>query len=187
MQNWIPLIVAVIAATAALTGYFINARSTRLNEKARYYAEALTALERYKQLPYAIYRRHDSTAQTRAELAILIGDAQAAVSFHRRWLDLDSPTVGKAYKCLDDKAREVNRKYREKAFQTEPRTDLNIEDLGTSIDFPYDSESETDLCIRAMRQELKLIPRHWVRRRIASEVSARYSQQDRRRGPAPPD
>lgn len=175
MRDWIPIIVAAIAAVAGLTGYFINGRLTRLGNKARYYAEALAAVERYKQLPYAIYRRHDGTPQTQSELAVMIGEAQEALSFHRRWLDLDSPIVGSAYHALVEKVHKTNRTYRRQAFQTSLRTDSDMEALYTSIRLEYYDVKETIACILIMQRELKLIPRNWLSRPKVPPLSERYS------------
>jgi hypothetical protein len=40
VNNWVPIIVAIIAATTALAGYLLNNTINRRIEKARYYAEA---------------------------------------------------------------------------------------------------------------------------------------------------
>ena len=76
MRDWIPIVVALIAAAVAVTGYMINGRLGRLREKERSYAEALAAVERYHQLPYWLYRLHDGTPETRAELAKRVGETQ---------------------------------------------------------------------------------------------------------------
>lgn len=47
LKDWIPLIVAIIAAATALTGYLVNSAVSRQSEKARYYADALSAVEKY--------------------------------------------------------------------------------------------------------------------------------------------
>jgi hypothetical protein len=155
MQDWIPVIVALIAAIAALAGYLINGRLNRLNDKMKAYAEALAAIEHYKQLPYAIYRLHDSTAETRAQLAKMIGETQENLAFHRRWLDLDSPSVGSAYNKLVDKIRETNSTYRRQAFDAPPPSaDSDLESFGGK--FHTHSDAERTECMLAMRRELRL-------------------------------
>jgi hypothetical protein len=154
MKDWVPLIVAVIAAGTALTGYLVNSALSRRLERARHYADALTAVEKYKQVPFTYKRRHNGTEETRAELANMLGDIQVTLAFYRRWLELDSPAVGVAYNRLVDKVRLKNREFREDALSSPPvKNDIDIE-IGT----PYksDSRAELDECIVFMRQELRL-------------------------------
>ena len=156
MSNWIPLIVATIAAGTALTGYLANNSINRRAEKARYYAEALNAVEKYGALPYIFKRRHDSSKETRAELANMITDIQATLRFYQGWLELDSPAVGAAYNCLVDKMRERNREYRKEALSSPPaKEDKDIE----VAPYDYNAKAEQDHCIAVMREELRLFKR----------------------------
>jgi hypothetical protein len=153
VNDWIPLIVAVIAASTALTGYLLNNTINRRIEKARYYAEALNAVEKYGALPYIFKRRHDSSKETRAELAEILTDVQADLRFYQRWLELDSPAVGAAYNHLIDKMREKNGEYRRQALSSLPaKEDKDIE----ITPYDYNAKVEQDYCIAVMRQELKL-------------------------------
>ena len=159
MQDWISVIVALIAGVAALTGYLANSRMNRINDKIKAYAEALAAVEHYKMLPDTIYKLHDSTAETRSQLAKMIVETQESLAFHRRWLDLDSPTVGSAYNKLVDKVRETNSTYRQIAFDAPPpSSDSDLESFRGK--FYSHSEAERAECVMAMRRELKLFRRH---------------------------
>jgi hypothetical protein len=160
LQEWVPVIVAVIAAAAALTGYFLNSAISRREQKARYFAEALSAVERYRQLPYTIRRRHDSTSKTRAELAELIGEEQVNLTFYRRWLALDSPAVVGAYDGLISKIREKNSIYRQEASSAAPIQDDS--ELGQKIFYEFNDSAEREACLELMRRELKLF--RWPQR-----------------------
>src|SRR5690348_5953900 len=116
VNEWIPLIVAAIAAATAVSGYLVNSSINRRIEKARYYAEALNSVEKYGALPYIFKRRHDSSKETRAELAGIITDIQATLRFYQGWLELDSPAVGDAYNSLVAKMRQVSSDYRKEAL-----------------------------------------------------------------------
>jgi hypothetical protein len=154
LNNWIPIFVATIAAATAAAGYLLNNTINRRVEKMRYYAEALNAVEKYGALPYIFKRRHDGSKETRAELADTMTEVQAALRFYQGWLKLDSPTVGDAYSRLVEKMREKNSDYRKEALIAPPAQqdkDIEIEP------YDYDKEVEQDLCIAAMRQELKLL------------------------------
>jgi len=139
------------------------------------YAEALAAVERYRRLPYALYRLHDSTADTRAQLARMIGEIQESLAFHRRWLDLDSAAVGAAYNKLVDKVRETNSTYRQQAPDAPPPSaDSDLEKLkGKFLTY---SEAERTERMLAMRRELKLIrrPMHVSPTRSSSWHLLRY-------------
>ena len=153
MSNWIPLIVAAIAAATALAGYMLNSTVNRRVEKARYYAEALSAAGKYRALPYTFKRRHDSSKETRAELGGILTDAQATLLFYQGWLGLDSPAVETAYNRLVDKIREKNGEYRREALSSPPaKEDRDIE----ITPYDFNDKAEQDHCIAVMREELKL-------------------------------
>lgn len=160
MKDWIPIIVAVIAAAVALIGYLVNGAINRRSELTRHYAAALAEVEKYRQLPFTFHRRHDSTSETRAELANMMGENQAALAFYRRSLQLGSPAVGLAYARLVDKIREKNSIFRMQALSSRPvRHDIDIE-IGRR--YTYDIKDELDECVKLMRRELKLFK--WPKR-----------------------
>jgi hypothetical protein len=92
MTAWVPVLAAITAAAAALLGYRLTNRSKQLEAKAKAYADALTAIEAYKSLPYRI-RRRAKDGNDQAELQHLVGDTEQEVAFYRRWLALESPAV----------------------------------------------------------------------------------------------
>lgn len=157
MKDWVPLIVAIIAAITALTGYLVNSALSRRLERARHYADALTAVEKYRQLPYTFQRRHDNTKETRAELATMLADIQVTLAFYRRWLELDSQVVGAAYNGLVNKLRDKNSEFRRIALSS-PIAESDV-DIEIARDDPYRhfSRAEQDKCVALMRQELRLL------------------------------
>ncbi|WP_405434898.1 hypothetical protein [Micromonospora sp. NBC_00617] len=149
------VIVGVIAAAAAVGGYLLSNAGSRRTERARRYAEALDVVERYRQLPYTFLRLHDGTPETRKELAEMLGETQKSLSFHRRWLTLESPELGTAYDNLVDKVRERNSGFRKDALsRPAPATDVDIE--AGSL-YTFDDRAERLACIRLMRKNLRLI------------------------------
>ncbi|GIJ27611.1 hypothetical protein Vqi01_27730 [Micromonospora qiuiae] len=147
--------VGIIAATTALTGYLISNAATRRAERARRYAEALDVVERYRQLPYTFYRLHDGTPETRTRLAEMLGETQKSLSFHRRWLTLESAEIGAAYDNLVDKVRERNSEFRKDALSRPvPATDVDIE---AGYIYLFDDRAERLACIRLMRKNLALL------------------------------
>lgn len=155
MQAWIPIIVAAIAAAAALIGYFVNSSISRRSELIRHYADALAEVEKYRQLPLTFHRFHDSTRETRKELARTMGENQTALAFYRRSLQLSSPAVGMAYARLVDKIREKNSTFRREALSSPPTS--NDIDIEVGRPYNHDVKDELDECVNLMRRNLRFL------------------------------
>ena len=154
VKDYIPLVVAVVAAMTALAGYLLNGAAGRRAERMRRYADALDAVERYRQLPYTFRRRHNETAEIRDEMARMISEVQVALAFHRRWLRLDAEELGEAYDALVDKIQLKNKSYRKDALAAPPA----IKDVEIEISPGYGFEEDLDRleCLRRMRKHLRL-------------------------------
>ena len=146
--------VAVVAAMTALVGYLLNGAAGRRAERMRRYADALDAVERYRQLPYTFRRRHNETAEIRDEMARMIADVQVALAFHRRWLRLDVDELVDAYDALVDKIQLRNKSYRKDALAT-PAASRDVE-IEISPGYRFDEDLERDECLRRMRRHLRL-------------------------------
>jgi len=155
VTNYVPLLVAVLAALTALTGYILNGAAGRRLERMRRYADALDAVERYQQLPYTYRRRHNETPEIRDELARMLADVQVALAFHRRWLRMDADELGDAYDALVDKVQLKNSTYRKDALSAPPaRSDVEME---ISPGYRFDQHAERAECLRLMRKHLRLL------------------------------
>jgi hypothetical protein len=151
MTSWIPLLAAIIAAVAALVGYWFTSRAKRLDAKAEAYAKALAVIEAYKTLPYRIRRRSGGKDST-AELSRLISDVQQDIAFYRRWLALESMEVGLAFEALADKVMSVGGGWRQQAWNEPPPTsDEKIDFVGG---YEYMDHTEQRACLAAMRKDL---------------------------------
>lgn len=62
------VVAAVIAAGVSVIGFFVNQFSVRRERRSKTFADAMAALTRWSQLPYAVLQRTDSTPQTRKAL-----------------------------------------------------------------------------------------------------------------------
>jgi hypothetical protein len=154
VKDYIPLLVAVVAAMTALVGYLLNGAAGRRTERMRRYADALDAVERYQQLPYTFRRRHNETAEIRDELARMLADVQVTLSFHRRWLRMDAAELGEAYGALVDKIKLTNKALRTEALAAPPAgRDVEIE---ISPGHNYNQADERDECLRRMQKYLRL-------------------------------
>lgn len=153
MKDWVPLIVAVIAAAAAVTGYLINGALARIAARREAYAEALAEVQRYNQLPYRFRRRGDDSPETIERLATLLGDTQARLAYHRRRIELEDADVAKAFNAYVDKLRESNGLHRRDALNSPAAVaPVDIEFDG----YPFAARDERRQCVRAMRENLSL-------------------------------
>ena len=93
-------VIAVAGAvmTATLT-YGLNQRAARRERQSNAFAEALSAIEDYAELPYRI-RRRPGTSQARHQLTEQISSIQSRIAFHQAWLSLETPTVAQSYEEL---------------------------------------------------------------------------------------
>jgi hypothetical protein len=156
------IIAALIAALVATFGYMVAARAKLLEGRRNTYAEALAAVYAYQELPYRIRRRPDSSAATRGELGKAISEVQRDLDFHTSLIRLDSPQLGDAYDALVQASRENGKEYRDNAWEQAPaQGDLA---MGFPEIYMYDDEAEVELCIKRMRQHLRLLPLSWNRR-----------------------
>lgn len=151
MKDWAPFLAAIVAAAAALAGYWVTSRAKRLDARAEAYAKALAAIEAYKTLPYRIRRRTGTDADS-AELRSLISDIQQEIAFYRRWLALESMEVGLAFEALADKVMEVGADWRQEAWKKSPAaSDDQIDFAGG---YEYKDQVEQQVCLAAMRRDL---------------------------------
>jgi hypothetical protein len=147
------LLAAVVAAAAALVGYWLTYVSKRSDSKAETYAKALAAVEAYKQLPYRICRRAESTPDVRGSMGKVIGDVQQDLAFYRLFLRLDSETVGLAFDALVDKVYASGGEFRAKAWRTPPAPE--DKDMNISAAFDYNDAFEQRACLLAMQKQLR--------------------------------
>ena len=154
MATWMPLLVAITAAVVALVGYWLTYRSKRLEAKAKAYADALSAIEAYKSLPYRITRRSKKEDPTKedpeeyADLRRLVGEVQQSVAFYRRWLALESTIVGLAFEALANKVMSYGAIYRRRAWTNDP------DSAAAESGYEYFDNVEQGACLAAMRRDL---------------------------------
>ena len=118
---------AVLAAAIAATINLWLARSrSREEERGRLrtaFAEAFVAYTTYKEMPYAIRRRHaDQSADERVRLSEILREAQAQLAYHLAWTTLESPAVGDAYKNLVQHLRRTAGAAMHEAWEAPPIT-----------------------------------------------------------------
>lgn len=171
------LVAALIAGVVAVTGYLLSQASQRRERQAKIYADALAALTRWGEVPFAILRRPRSDEEVRAAIGKEISDAMGGVSYHVTLLRLESPPLGEAYRLLWHRLRVTWNQNRDLAWATPVMTtDEEMRKVPSFV--REDADEEYALCLLAMRRELKLWG--WLLRR---DTQRRVDAQRRRRDP----
>jgi len=141
--------------SVALT-YNFNQRAARRERQTNVFAEALTAIEDYAEMPYRI-RRRPGTPGARHELTEQISQIQSQIAFHQAWLCIETPSVARSYEDLVRAAKTQAGNQMKQAW-LEPAT---TEDAQVSLGTGY-ARDEIDAargqCIEAMRDALGRIP-----------------------------
>ncbi|WP_225891337.1 hypothetical protein [Streptomyces dioscori] len=147
------LIVPFIAVFGAFLTYALNQRAVRRERRAKTFAEALTAVEEYLEMPYRIRRRPESSAQVRQELTDEVSSLLARMAFHQAWLQIEASSVAGPYATLVSTARAEAGAQMSLAWQQPPLTSDDSMNLGSA--YPRDrSNGARASCIDAMRRHL---------------------------------
>lgn len=152
----VALIVPVIALAGAVLGavitYRLNQRAARRERRAKVFAEALTAIEDYAEMPYRILRR-SLNADTRTQLTNEISTVKSRIAFHHAWLRIEAPDVVTAYATLDCVARAQAGQQMSEAWQQPPLTTDEQMNIGAAL--PRDKiDAARDRCVKAMKKSL---------------------------------
>jgi hypothetical protein len=83
VSDWVILVTGVTASIVAIVGYFINQFSIRNERRSRVYAEPLSAVYEYEELPYRIRKRIPEESSS-AAIAQRISDVFERLSFIKR-------------------------------------------------------------------------------------------------------
>jgi hypothetical protein len=176
-SSLVVLLTGILAALVALTGYLLGQLASRNERKTRLYADALTAVHEYEELPYRI-RRRTSSLESGAAVAAKVDDVLTSVLFHRAWLQLDSDVVGAAFRDLVAQTGRQGGLYRAEAWAKPPvGSDGNFDVKDRYI---FDNEAERQLCLLAMRRELLLrnvFLRGSTKRLLAAQRAKRAAQE----------
>jgi hypothetical protein len=161
------LVVGILAAVVAILGYTITNSMNRIERRSRIYANAISALVQFQNLPFRIRRRSDSSDATRTIVGERVRDVQETLSYHVVLLRLDSPRVGTVFAELVRNTRKEGVRYRHDAWASPPAT--SDADMSLVVSYEYHNEAELEKCIVLMQRELSTIralsPRLWFRAR----------------------
>jgi hypothetical protein len=150
----------VVAALIAIAGgvviaaltYGLNQRVARRERQAKAFADALTAIEDYAEMPYRIHRRR-ATREARHDLTEQISQIQSRIAFHQAWLQIEAPGVAQSYEELVRAAKgQAGSQMREAWELPAATTDAHMS-LGTA--YPRgEINVARDRCVTAMRHDL---------------------------------
>ncbi len=151
---------AVLAGVIAVAGglvsvaltYNLNQRTARRERQTNVFAEALTAIEDYAEMPYRI-RRRPGTPGARHELTEQISQIQSRIAFHQAWLCIETPSVARSYEDLVRAAKTQAGNQMKQAWLEPATTEDAQVSLGTG--YPRDEiDAARGRCIEAMRDAL---------------------------------
>ncbi|MYR21424.1 hypothetical protein [Streptomyces sp. SID6137] len=147
------LIVPCIALIGAYLAYNFNQRAVRRERRAKTFAEALTTVEEYLEMPYRIRRRPESSSSVRQQLTDEVSGLLARMAFHQAWLQIEASDVAGSYSALVAAARAEAGAQMSLAWQQPPITT----DVGMNLGAPYprdQSIATRATCIAMMRRHL---------------------------------
>jgi hypothetical protein len=157
----VPVITVVGAVIGVVVTYTLNQRTGRRERQARAFAEALTAIEDYANMPYRIRRRQP---EARHEISVELDKIQSRVAFQHAWLQIEAPEVAAAYDHLIRAARsEAGEQMKQAWAQPPPKSD---EEMSLGGAYPRAKiDAARSSCITAMcialgqrRVEIQTLP-----------------------------
>jgi hypothetical protein len=180
VMNWSPVIAAGIAALVAVIGYLVNQAQARRDRKAREFADSLSAVCEYAQLPYSIVLQRlaipvttdsdesaNGEAAARAEINKKMSDAWSHMHFSLAWLQVESHEVAERYEELVTKARKAEPELRQKAW--EENLDNVQSETTLSGRYPFKDLDSWKACVVEMRVALQPTWRPLRRRQVRKQ------------------
>jgi hypothetical protein len=160
-----PVIAAILTGLVALVVLAVNQYQARQDARRKDFAEALSAVERYAELPFRILRRQDSTPEVRRRIAEFIHEVQQDLLFHKSWMRIQAPRVADVYDSLVRTTRDEAGSAMSEAWKVAPIA--RDEDMPFEVDLIFPGiEEERVRYIRAVAYELEFPPLRWIKDHI---------------------
>lgn len=142
---------ALIAALVVMVGYHFQQQLARKERRNKAYAEALRAVEDYREAPYLIMRRDGSHA-ARMQIVQHVSDVQSRIDFYAYWLGLHtSEHVCDAYRHYVAAARSEAGRQMTDAWEKRPtRRDRDVP-IGCPLPQPNSEQAQVAV-FRAMKR-----------------------------------
>ncbi|XVQ11130.1 hypothetical protein ACQP1W_00705 [Spirillospora sp. CA-255316] len=142
--------IAIVGAMiVAIFGYGLNQRVVRRERLVKTFAEALSAVEDYAELPYRI-RRRSGNAEARLQLTEDISKIQSRIAFYQAWMRIEEPRVAVAYDRLVRSAKRQAGAQMREAWNMRVRA--KDRQMNLRVAYPRDQiDAEIARCIVVMR------------------------------------
>ncbi|MGC9497280.1 hypothetical protein [Streptomyces sp. WG7] len=131
----------------------LGQRAVRRESRAKTFAEALTTVEEYLEMPYRTRRRPQSSPAVRQQLTDEVSDLLARMALRQAWLQIEASAVAGPCSALVATARADAGARMSLAWQQPPITTYSGMNLG--VPYPRDrSIAARANCIAVMRRHL---------------------------------
>lgn len=138
---------------------FLTGRREKQERKRGVFASAYSAVIDYKELPFVVRRRRDSSSDERQRISNEIRQCQRSLAYYSAWLSTESLRVSQSYIVLVNNLRMVAGKYIHDSWLLPPASSdaaMNIADIDLSVLHTFQEGF-----IRASRDDLSCWPM-WV-------------------------
>lgn len=154
---------------------FLTGRREKQTRKRDVFSNAYSAVMDYKELPYLVRRRQDSSSSERQRISEEIRQCQKSLAYHSAWLSTESLRVSRTYIALVVELRSVAGQLIHNGWlqpHASSDVDMNIADIDLSELSPFQEEY-----IQAIRDDLSCWPTwilflgRWVRGQLSACAS----------------
>jgi hypothetical protein len=145
--------IAIVGAMiVAVVGYGLNQRTARRERLAKTFAEALSAVEDYAELPYRV-RRRSGNAEARLQLTEDISKIQSRIAFYQAWMRIEEPQVAAVYTWLVRVVKHQAGTQMREAWTK--RVPIKDRQMNLHVAYPRDEiDAEIAKCVTIMRSVL---------------------------------
>ena len=153
MANLVAALGITVSALVAAAGYLINQRQMRRERLARVFAEALSAVSRFRNYPFLVARRPKE--ELIHWLVEMSAEVHAALDYHRWLVHLEAPSLTREFDQVVTTARAEIGGYGKEAWEMPPvaRAEEMNRNLGER--FPATQTwAAIDTCLQAMSAEM---------------------------------
>jgi len=145
---------AGIAAFFAIRAYKKQQADGRRDERAKLYAEALRAVEDYREAPYRILRK-DGSREARRDITQHLSEVKSRIRFYSGWLAIHAPeTVRMAYETYVRTARDEAGTQMTQAWRARATKRDRDVPLGRALPQPATAAAHGEV-LAAMRADLQ--------------------------------
>ncbi|WP_242910737.1 hypothetical protein [Actinomadura terrae] len=145
--------IAIVGAViVAVVGYGLTQRTARRERLAKTFAEALSAVEDYAELPYRV-RRRSGSPEARVQLTEDISKIQSRIAFYQAWMRIEEPQAAMAYTRLVRAVKHQAGTQMSEAWTKRVRT--KDHQMNLHVAYPREEiDEEVAQCVMIMRSVL---------------------------------